>query len=122
MAMPLHPTSGVRLELLCPVVACDACGQIIDADRPGILLYDGDDYSRERHVHKGACDHAFERTAGEYARRHLWRDLDEWLAQLARNYADPLTRPRNITMSSGDTFRVTDWATTTGRETGSTDN
>lgn len=102
LSLPLDPKSGKRLDISCPVIVCDHCGRFIDKDHPGNLLWaDGD--PKQFHVHK-ACDHAFKHV-------HLSRDIDEWLAQLANNYTNPLQRPGGIevTLYSGSVFRVSRW-------------
>lgn len=107
---PLHPQSGRRLDMRCPVVVCDACGTVIDADRPGNLLWHHepplDGPAGPFHVHKArACAAPFDEVP-------LSQEIGTWLAQLVRNHDDPLEVPggRDITLPyTGDTFRVTEW-------------
>lgn len=102
-AYPLHPEKGYRLDLRCPVVACDTCGDVIDAAHPGNRLWSDD--SRSAHVHK-----AWECAAGYRDVPHS-EEIGAWLARLVRNHDDPLVVPgRDLTMpDTGDTFHVTDW-------------
>ncbi len=103
LALPVDPGDGkTLLDLSCPVIVCDACGQFIDKDHPGNLLWEYDGPA-QHHVHK-ACDSAF---------RHLplSRDISEWLTQLVYNYTHPLQKPGGVevTLYSGSTFRVREW-------------
>lgn len=92
MVTPDYPAGGPgsRFDLTCPVFVCVACGMACDKDHPGIVIWT-DQYSEQPSqamaiVHKGLCDRAYEAAYG----RHMWRDLDEFLTQIANNYARPL--------------------------------
>lgn len=102
---PLHPERGYRLDLRCPVVVCDACGEVIDTDHPGNLLW-GDEAGQSHHVHKARpCASAYDGVP-------LSQEIGQWLAQLVRNHDEPLDLPggRDVTLPfTGDTFRVTEW-------------
>lgn len=101
-AYPLHPTEGYRLDLRCPVIVCDTCGAVIDADHPGNRLWDRGRGNRVAsvHVHKGRqCSAAFDHLRSS-------EEIGQWLARLVRNHDDPL----EVTLpSTGDTFNVTEW-------------
>lgn len=107
-AYPLHPETGRRLDMRCPVIVCDSCGDVIDADHPGNLLW-GDEADSAApgpfHVHKARpCAAPFDEVP-------LSQEIGDWLAQLVRNHDDPLEVPggRDLDLFSGDTFRVTEW-------------
>ena len=119
-AYPVHPTKGYDMDLAAPVVVCDHCHKIISADDPGNILWYGDEPRRVWHDHK-RCDWTFEKLLTDaYPDRYTdsW-DLDGWIAQLAHNYADPLTRPRSLDFEDGlggvETFHITRWRPRLGR-------
>lgn len=101
-ALPLDPDTWDRLDLVCPVVVCDHCGEFIDKNRPGNVLW-SPDKPEQRHAHQ-ACDQAF----GDVP---FSRDIGEWLGQLVGNYEHPLQRPEGVELrhENGDTYLVTRW-------------
>ena len=84
---PLHPQTGRRLDLSCPLILCDACRQQIDTAHPGNVLWKLDDEAQVWHAHKGRCTRHLDRVAGEHL---MSREVSTWLAQLANNYERPL--------------------------------
>lgn len=108
-AYPLHPKTGRRLDMRCPVIVCDSCGDVIDADRPGNLLWHHepplDGPAGPFHVHKAReCAAPFDEVP-------LSQEIGDWLAQLVRNHDDPLEVPggQDLDLFSGDTVHVTEW-------------
>lgn len=95
---PIH-TDGFAFDLSCPVMLCDHCHLPIDIDHPGNVLYDPE-RGPMQHTHKGACDRAFD------PHHRLWsHEADDWLRQLAHNFANPLMGAE-LADSHGRTFRV----------------
>lgn len=84
-ACPQHPEEGYAMDLACPVILCDACGRVIDKDHPGNILWHFGRASDPRHVHKGACDRAV-----DPKRNAASAEIEEWVQQLAYNYANPI--------------------------------
>jgi hypothetical protein len=99
MPITLIDRNGPPEALICPAVICDTCGEPISAERrdiykasrPGLVLWlrePGPDHrpvlTDFAYVHKGACDRKY--SAG---RHMLSRGLDDFMAQLAHNYAHP---------------------------------
>ena len=68
-----------------PIVVCDACGERIkDATMAAVLtsgaIVDGDS-AEVKHVHKGQCHDAMEKTIDG----HGWEEMDRHLLQLIYN-------------------------------------
>ncbi len=103
LALPLDPADRKTLGLSCPVIVCDRCGEFIDNERPGNLLWHWD-RPEQYHVHK-ACD------GNLHHALPMSRDIDEWLAQLVHNYEHPIQKPGGVevTLSTGSAYRVRDW-------------
>jgi hypothetical protein len=96
MPITLVDRNGPPEALTCPAVICDDCGEPINARGPvgGLAVWipatghdDRPTVNALAFVHKGACDRAW--SAGK---RHAYsRDLDEFMAQLSHNFANPFT-------------------------------
>lgn len=93
---PVHPTEGYTVDLVCPVVVCDVCAGVIDADRPGNVLWGPKVGSSQFHVHKGVCDRRID--PGSALSSY---ELGDWLQRLAHNYATPLVGA-NVTLNDGE--------------------
>lgn len=118
-ALPVDPKDGKRYDLMCPVVTCDACGESIDADRPGHVVYNGLDRSQQMFTHKGPCDYAMDSVLESHGWEILWDDLGDYLGQLLKNYTDPLvSRDRDYTLFSGTVVHPRSWDIVTGAEGG----
>jgi hypothetical protein len=101
MPITMIDRNGPPEGTTCPAIICDACGEPISTGRQtlagtrraGLVLWSSESGPDHRptvsafaYVHKGACDRAY--SAG----RHLLsRTLDDFMAQLAHNYAHPFT-------------------------------
>lgn len=81
LVTPLN-ARGQGRDLLCPVVLCDLCDEPLDKEHPGDVLYDHCDQYVQQHVHRACCP--------TLPPGWSWRGMDEFLAQLVRNYDDPL--------------------------------
>lgn len=88
--------NGPPEAMHCPVFVCDACGNPIQGDdKPGIVIWRSGPHSPDHrpgtqqmaHVHKGACDRAYE--ADHPGGHWSWNDLDEFLEHLTNNTAKP---------------------------------
>jgi hypothetical protein len=106
MPITMIDRNGPPEGMTCPAVICDACGEPININRQtiyesntsGMVLWTSEP-GRDQHptmsdfayVHKGACDRKY--SAG----RHLLsRELDDFMAQLAHNYAHPFTEEPGV--------------------------
>lgn len=101
-ARPLDPETWDRLDVLCPVVVCDHCGEFIDKNRPGDVLW-SPDKPEQYHVHQ-SCNDAFEHSP-------FASDIGEWLTRLAQHYDHPLLKPEGVELrhDDGSVYRVTRW-------------
>jgi hypothetical protein len=100
MPITMIDRNGPPAALICPAVICDACGRPINAVGPaGLVEWNvvHEDDSRPlvtevSYVHKGRCDRSWN------ARKpHLYsRDLREYMAQLAANFAHPFVHETGV--------------------------
>ena len=90
LVLPIERRTGDALDLTCPVVVCDACGEVITDS--GNVLWNPEDDRDLFQIHKGACDHQLDPHHRMYS-----SELDQWMKQLAHNVTEPLTgRPLPI--------------------------
>ena len=78
--------------LVCPVVICDHCGDQINTPDGHVLWVPNFDQETVRYssfvfVHQ-RCDRPYEHRTDQH---YWWRELKEFLDQLAFNYANPFT-------------------------------
>lgn len=110
LVLPMHP-DGFAFDLSCPVVLCDVCGLPIDKAAAGNVLWweqewaivprpDGVSTGRLYFVHKGRCDRTLDPGSDAFS-----REMDEFMAQLARNYAEPIIGTQ-LEDSKGRDWRV----------------
>lgn len=99
---PVHPEHGYALDMSCPAIVCDACGDLIDSDHPGMLMYHPIDTRSQWHVHKGVCNRYIEQRAGV---RLYSRELDAWVSQLAYGYANPIVG-HAVEMDDGTVYSI----------------
>lgn len=92
MPITMISRNGPPEGLHCPVVICDRCGAPIDTTTPGIIAWGL--ASAYVYLHKGRCDDAWCATHDDdYG---LSQELDDFMAQLAHNYAHPLVEEPGV--------------------------
>jgi hypothetical protein len=104
LVLPVHPTEGYGMDLTCPVVTCDACGQTIIEH--GNVLWNPEDDRDLFFTHKGACDRRLDPTSAFYS-----RELGQWLRQLVNNFERSLLRTPLPVGCNGEEFIVTETRT-----------
>lgn len=80
------------MDLMCPVIACDTCGDVIAPPTQGNVVWHKDDLAQVRHVHKSGVRPGCDRypTGGDW----YWDELYLFMEQLVFNVAtDPRINP-----------------------------